>query len=108
MELRDKQKKEVLVPSDSPWAFRVVLDEKNDGLTRFCVDNWMMNNVRRKDSYSLPRIHYTLDISVGSFLTRMLITPALKIRTSDRIELLAISVKHFRISIWEKYGAGKR
>ena len=56
----------VIEPSASPWASPIVLVQKKDGSTRFCVDFRKMNDVTRKDAYPLPRIDATLDTLHGS------------------------------------------
>ena len=38
-----------------------MLVKKKEGSYQFCVDNHKLNNVKVKDSYSLPRIDNTLD-----------------------------------------------
>ena len=56
----------MIEPSASPWASPIVLVQKKDGSTRFCVDYWKLNDVTRKDAYPLPRIDATLDTLHGS------------------------------------------
>ena len=56
----------IVEPSRSPWASPIVLVQKKDGPTRFCVDYRKVNKVTRKDAYPLPRIDATLDTLAGS------------------------------------------
>ena len=56
----------VMKPSYSPWASPVVLVEKKDASTRFCVDYQRLNAVTKKDTYPLPRIDDTLDQLEGA------------------------------------------
>ena len=64
--LTEMQDKDVIQPSQSPWASPVVLVQKKDGSTRFCIDYRKLNAVTRKDTYPIPRIDDTLDILAGS------------------------------------------
>lgn len=36
------------------WASPIVLNQKNDGLLRLCVDYYKLNAVTIRDSYSVP------------------------------------------------------
>ena len=56
----------VIEPSASPWASPVVLLQKKDGSTRFCIDYRKVNDATKKDAYPLPRIDATLGTLNGS------------------------------------------
>lgn len=56
----------IIEKSDSPWSSAVVLVQKKDGSTRFCVDYRDLNDLTVKDSYPLPRIDDTLDALAGA------------------------------------------
>jgi len=43
-------------PSNSPWAFPIVMVRKPDQSIRPCFDARRLNDITRKDSYTLPRI----------------------------------------------------
>ena len=48
-------------PSTSVLASPVVLVQKKDGSTRFCVDYRKVNDVTHKEAYPIPHIDTTLD-----------------------------------------------
>ena len=50
----------VVSPSNSPWAFPVVMVRKKGGALRFCVDFRKLNALTVRDQYPLPRIDDTL------------------------------------------------
>ncbi|GBO05136.1 hypothetical protein AVEN_265265-1 [Araneus ventricosus] len=56
----------IIEESSRPWASTIVLVKKKDGSTRFCADCRKLNEITKKDSYSLPRIDDTLDALNGS------------------------------------------
>ena len=66
--LQGMLKRDVVQPSDSPWASPIVLVRKKNGAIRFCIDYRKVNAVTRKDAYPLPRIDDTLDTLSGSKL----------------------------------------
>ena len=55
----------VIRESNSPWSSPIVLVQKKDGSTRFCIDYRKLNNVTRKNSYPLPRIEDHLEAVQG-------------------------------------------
>ena len=64
--LSEMLQKGVIKKSASPWASPIVLAQKKDGTTRFCVDYRQVNTVTRRDAYPLPQIDDTLDTLSGS------------------------------------------
>lgn len=65
-EIESMLQKEVIKPSNSPWASPIVLVKKKDGSTRFCVDYRRLNSVTVKDAYPLPRVDESLDSLAGA------------------------------------------
>ena len=59
--LDDMLHKDIIQPSQSPWASPIVLARKKDGSVRFCADYRKVNEVTRKDAYPLPRINDNLE-----------------------------------------------
>ena len=66
--LAEMLQKNVISPSTSPWASPIVLVQKKDGSTRFCVDYRKVNSLTRKDAYPIPKIDETLDTLAGAKL----------------------------------------
>ena len=48
--------RDVIRPSNSSWASPILLVQKKNGKTRFCVDYRKLNEVSIKDAYPLPRM----------------------------------------------------
>ena len=61
--LTEMQAKDMIQPSQSPWASPVVLVQEKDGCS---MDYRKLNSVIRKDTYPIPRIDDTLDTLAGS------------------------------------------
>ena len=64
--LENMLSRDVIQPSNSPWASPIVVVRKKDGSARFCVDYRKLNSITHKDAYPLPRIDDTLDTLAGS------------------------------------------
>jgi len=64
--LESMLKKDDIQLSCSPWASPIVLVQKKDGSSHFCVDYRKLNSITRKDAYPLPWIDDTLDTLHGS------------------------------------------
>ena len=57
---------DVIRPSCSPWASPIVLVQKKDGSTRFCVDYRKLNAVTETDAYPLPRVDESIEAMAGA------------------------------------------
>ncbi|CAB0009440.1 unnamed protein product, partial [Nesidiocoris tenuis] len=64
--MQEMIEQDVIEPSKSPWASPVVLIPKKDGTIRFCVDYRKVNQVTKKDSYTLPCVQELLDTLGGA------------------------------------------
>ena len=64
-QLDDLLSRGLVRPSKSPYASPVVLVQKPDGSTRFCVDYRQLNSNTKRDSYPLPRIQQLLEHLAG-------------------------------------------
>ncbi|BES90780.1 multicellular organismal development [Nesidiocoris tenuis] len=64
--MQEMIEQDVIEPSKSPWASPVVLIPKKDGSIRFCVDYRKVNQVTKKDSYTLPCVQELLDTLGGA------------------------------------------
>ena len=58
---QDKFKRDVILPSSSPWASPVVLVQTKDGTLRFCVDYSKINAITRRIAFPLPKVDDTID-----------------------------------------------
>ena len=59
--LNDMLEREVIRPSNSPWSSPIVLVKKKDNTKRLCVDFRKVNEITKKDAFTIPRIDDTLD-----------------------------------------------
>ncbi|CAG2224593.1 unnamed protein product [Mytilus edulis] len=63
----DMLERGVIEPADGPWSSGIVLvKEKGDDTTRFCVDYRKVNDLTVKDAYPLPRIDDSLEQLSGN------------------------------------------
>ena len=61
--IRLTEEQEAIQPSKSLWA--IVLVDKKDKTTYFCVDYCKLNAISKMDVYPLPRIDGSLDLLSG-------------------------------------------
>lgn len=59
--VEDLLKQDIIEPSNSPYASRILLVTKKNGDSRMCVDYRHLNSITRKDRYPLPLIQDQID-----------------------------------------------
>ncbi|MCP3663135.1 MAG: DDE-type integrase/transposase/recombinase, partial [Gammaproteobacteria bacterium] len=59
--VKDMLDQGIVSRSSSPWASPIVLVQKKDGSSRFCIDFRRVNQVIKHDSWPLPRVDDILD-----------------------------------------------
>ena len=52
--IKELLERDLIEPSNSPWASPIVMVRKKDGTWRCCIDYRVCNRLVRKDSYPLP------------------------------------------------------
>lgn len=57
----DLLQQDIIEPSNSPYASRIILVSKKNGDARMCVDYRHLNSLTRKDRYPLPLIQDQID-----------------------------------------------
>ena len=65
-QVQEMMENNICKPSKSPWASNVVLVRKRDGTLRLAIDYRKLNDVTKKDAYSLPDIQSILDKLKGA------------------------------------------
>ena len=65
-QIEEMLENDIIRPSKSPWSSQILLVKKKDGTMRLVVDYRSLNDVTKKDSYSLPNIQDILDKMDGS------------------------------------------
>ena len=80
---------DMIEPSKSPWACRVVMAKKKGDQLRFCCDNRYLNSVTVKDVYPIPRIDESLSkLGDAKFFTTLDLGSAfwqIPLRKQDRV-----------------------
>ena len=92
---------DVIRPSNSSWASPILLVQKKNGKTRFCVDYCKLNEVSIKDTYPLPRMDDIFSVlGKASYYTTIDLTDAfwsIRVREED-IPKTAFITKY---GLWE-------
>ena len=63
--LKNMQERDIIQPSNSPWASPIIMVKKKNGALRFCADYRKLNAVTQRDAYPLPRVDDALDTLAG-------------------------------------------
>lgn len=70
--ISDLINKDIIEPSESPYASPVILVQKKNGDYRMCVDYRQLNRLTKKDRYPLPLIQDQLDrLSTDKWFTKL-------------------------------------
>lgn len=64
--VKDGLERDIMEPSNSPWASAPVIVSKKDGTSRFCIDFRKLNSVTKVDSYPIQRFDDCVDSLHGS------------------------------------------
>jgi hypothetical protein len=85
-QLKDAVEAGLIRPSYSEFGSPILFARKADGSLRLCIDCRGLNEVTRKDAYTLPRVDDTLDeLKDASFYTHLdLATCFLQVRVRDK------------------------
>ena len=74
-ELEEMQEAGIIEPSNSDWAFPIVLVGKKDGGVRLCVDYRKLNAVSKADAYPMPRVDELIDsLGPAKYITTLDLT----------------------------------
>ena len=92
---------DVIRPSNSSWASPILLVQKKNGKTRFCVDYCKLNEVSIKDAYPLPRMDDIFSVlGKASYYTMIDLTDAfwlIRVREEDIPKTVFIT----KYGLWE-------
>ena len=59
--MREMEASRVIQPSNSEWAFPIVMVKKKDGSLCFCVDYCRLKSVVTTNAYPMPRVDELID-----------------------------------------------
>ena len=59
-------KKQVIKRSNSPYSSPIIMIQKPDGTTRFCIDYRELNKVTIKEQFPIPNIQEMIEQLQGS------------------------------------------
>ena len=100
----------VIQPSDSPWAFPIVMVPKKNGEVRFCVDYRRFNEITERDPFPMPNIEEVLASLHGAkfFTTLDLKSGFWQVPVAEEDQPKTAFITHRGVFTWKNMPFGLR